>query len=318
VFAIAVSVTSIPVISHIFNTLGIINTRFASVVLGVAVLEDLGLWVALALATALAASTTAAGIVTGEITAHVGSTVAYLAAGLLVLPHLLRFASRARWNVLAQASPVGWIFTVLFVYVAVAGALDVTPVFAAFLAGFGIVGGVRGTERERFREPLDLVNKLSFAVFIPVYTFLIGYKLDFTERFSLPMLIAFLIGSSVIQLVAVGIASRSAGFRGLDILNLALTSNARGGPGIVLASVAFDAGIINAPFFTTLVVTAIITSQVAGWWLGFVLRKGWPLLSGSDLERKGELPEGALDGYEDQDPVHAGAVVASAGDHQGA
>jgi Kef-type K+ transport system membrane component KefB len=30
VFAIAVSVTSIPVISHIFNTLGIINTRFAS------------------------------------------------------------------------------------------------------------------------------------------------------------------------------------------------------------------------------------------------------------------------------------------------
>jgi Kef-type K+ transport system membrane component KefB len=191
-------------------------------------------------------------------------------------------------------------------------------VFAAFLAGFGIVGGVKGTERERLREPLDLVNKLSFAVFIPVYTFLIGYKLDFTERFSLPMLIAFLIGSSVIQLVAVGIASRSAGFRGLDILNLALTSNARGGPGIVLASVAFDAGIINAPFFTTLVVTAIITSQVAGWWLGFVLRKGWPLLSGSDLERKGELPEGALDGYEDQDPVHAGAVVASAGDHQGA
>ncbi|MGH2688652.1 MAG: cation:proton antiporter [Actinomycetota bacterium] len=41
VFAIAVSVTSIPVISHIFNSLGIINTRFASVVLGVAVLEDI-------------------------------------------------------------------------------------------------------------------------------------------------------------------------------------------------------------------------------------------------------------------------------------
>jgi Kef-type K+ transport system membrane component KefB len=318
VFAIAVSVTSIPVISHIFNTLGIINTRFASVVLGVAVLEDLGLWVALAIATALAAATTASGVITGEITAHVGNTVAYLAIGLLVMPYLLRFGSRARWNVLAQASPLGWIFTVLFAYVAVAGALDVTPVFAAFLAGFGIVGGIKGAERERFREPLDLVNKISFAAFIPVYTFLIGYKLDFLEGFSLPMLIAFLIGSSVIQLIAVGMASWSAGFRGLDIMNLALTSNARGGPGIVLASVAFDAGIINAPFFTTLVVTAIVTSQVAGWWLGYVLRKGWPLLSGSDLDRKGGPPEGALDGYEDQDPVHAGAVVAAARDHQGA
>jgi hypothetical protein len=70
-----------------------------------------------------------------------------------------------------------------------------------------------------------------------------------------------------------------AGFRRLDIINLAVTCNARGGPGIVLASVAFDAGIINAPFFTTLVLTAVLTSQVCGIWLDFVLRKGWPLLS---------------------------------------
>jgi Kef-type K+ transport system membrane component KefB len=316
VFAIAVAVTSIPVISHIFNSLGIINTRFASVVLGVAVLEDLGLWVALAIATALAAATTASGIITDEITTHVGYTVCYLAAGLLIMPRVLRFASRAAWNILAQASPVAWVVTVLFSYVAIAGLLDVTPVFAAFLGGFGIVGGIKGTERERLHEPLDLINKVSFAAFIPVYTFLIGYKLDFTEQFSLPMLIAFLIGSSLIQLVAVGVASWLAGFRGLDILNLAVTSNARGGPGIVLASVAFEAGIINAPFFTTLVVTAIVTSQAAGWWLGFVLRKGWPLLSGSDLERKGSIPEGALDGYEDQDPVHTRSLVPATGGDQ--
>jgi Kef-type K+ transport system membrane component KefB len=316
VFAIAVSVTSIPVISHIFNTLGIINTRFASVVLGVAVLEDIMLWVALAVATALAAAS-ASGAVTDTISTHVGYTVAYLVAGIVVMPRLLRFVSSARWNVLAQASPVAWIVTVLFVYVAVAGLLDVTLVFAAFLAGFGLVGGIKGSERVRFQEPLDLVSRFSFAILIPVYTFLIGYQLDFTEQFSLPMLVAFLVGSSLIALMAVGAASRLAGFRGLDILNLAITSNARGGPGIVLASVAYEAGIINAAFFTTLVVTAIVTSQAAGWWLGYVLRKGWPLLSGSDLRRKGAAPEGALEGYEDQDSVHAGSVVVPAGNHQG-
>ena len=31
-------------------------------------------------------------------------------------------------------------------------------------------------------------------------------------------------------------------------MNLAITTNARGGPGIVLASVAFEAGIISATF----------------------------------------------------------------------
>ena len=47
----------------------------------------------------------------------------------------------------------------------------------------------------------------------------------------------------------------------------------------MLASVAFDAGIISATFFTTLVLTAVLTSQACGVWLDFVLRKGWPLLA---------------------------------------
>jgi RHS repeat-associated protein len=46
-----------------------------------------------------------------------------------------------------------------------------------------------------------------------------------------------------------------------------------------LASVAFDAGIISSQFYTTLVVAAVLTSQIAGAWLDYVLKKGWPLLS---------------------------------------
>jgi hypothetical protein len=51
--------------------------------------------------------------------------------------------------------------------------------------------------------------------------------------------------------------------RGLDLVNLAITTNARGGPGIVLASVAFDAGIISSKLYTTLVVAAVVTSADA-------------------------------------------------------
>ncbi len=315
VFAIAVSVTSIPVISHIFNTLGIINTRFASVVLGVAVLEDIMLWAVLAFATALSAASID-GALGNTISVRVGITIAYLATGLFVMPSVLRYLSRSKWNVLAQHSPIAWIMTVLLAYVGIAGMLDVTLAFAGFLAGFGIVGGMKATERTRFAEPLDMISKFSFATFIVVYTCMIGYKLDFTREFSLLMLVTFLIGSSLIQLAAVGLASYLGGFRGRDILNLAITSNARGGPGIVLASVAFDAGIINAPFFTSLVVTAVLTSQFAGWWLGYTLRQGWPLLSDSDLRRQGKTLEGNI--YEDEDPVHVGAVVVAAGSHRGA
>lgn len=39
----------------------------------------------------------------------------------------------------------------------------------------------------------------------------------------------------------------------------------------MLASVAFDAGIISSKFYTTLVLAAVLTSQLAGDWLDYVL-----------------------------------------------
>jgi Kef-type K+ transport system membrane component KefB len=99
------------------------------------------------------------------------------------------------------------------------------------------------------------------------------------------MMAAFLVGSCLVKILSVSLAARLAGFRGLDVINLAITTNARGGPGIVLASVAFEAGIISPQFYTALVVAAVVTSQMAGAWLDYILRKGWPLLTvGAGIE----------------------------------
>ena len=105
------------------------------------------------------------------------------------------------------------------------------------------------------------------------------------------MVAAFVVGSCVLKILSVALAGRFAGFHGLDLMNLAITTNARGGPGIVLASVAFDAGIISAKFYTTLVLAAILTSLLAGSWLDYVLRKGWPLLS-STVESESAIVSG--------------------------
>jgi len=134
-------------------------------------------------------------------------------------------------------------------------------------------------------------------VFIPVYFAIVGYKLSLGRGFSLTMLVEFALISSVIAMVSFAVAARFAGFHGLDLVNLIITKNARGGPGIVLASVAYDAGLINAQFYTTLVLTAVLTSQAAGAWLRFILGRGWPLLSESPavaklagFEAKRDLP----------------------------
>lgn len=275
ILAVAVAVTSVPVISKIFADLKILHTRFARLVLGVAVLEDIVLWAALAVATALAGT---AILVPRQIAYHLIFTVAFFAVGLTLLPRAVKRINKSKFNVLARQAPVSYTLAVLLAYCVLAGLLQVNLVFAAFLAGFAVVH----KKRRLFADALDAIGKVSFAFFIPIYFAIVGLKLDLVRAFSWRMLILFLVGTCVVKLLSVALAGRLAGFRGPDLINLALTTNARGGPGIVLASVAFDAGIINAEFYTTLVLAAVITSQFAGAWLEYVLRRGWPLLS-SDI-----------------------------------
>src|SRR5438270_10910630 len=269
VMSIAVAVTSIPVISRILFDLKILHTRFARLVLGVAVLEDIGLWAVLAVATALAESS---GLPQTMIAVHIAITLLYFVLGLTLIPRALKRISKSRFNLLAINSPVTFTLLIAFGYVAVAGLLDVNLVFAAFLAGFAV-------SRKRLGEALETISAFSFALFIPAYFALVGYSLIFGKSFSLFMLAVFLTGACLLKVVAVALGARLAGFKGLDVINLAVATNARGGPGIVLASVAYEAGIISAAFYTTLVLVAVLTSQVAGAWLEFVLRRGWQLLS---------------------------------------
>src|SRR3954464_10909181 len=224
VMSIAVAVTSIPVISRIFFDLKILHTRFARLVLGVAVLEDIVLWAALAVATALAGT---AALQPRHIAYHLIATIGFFALGLTLLPRAVKRINKYRLNVLAQHAPITYSLAVLLGYCVIAGALGVNLVFAAFLAGFAVVH----KKRRLFAEALDAIGKVSFAFFIPIYFAIVGLKLDLVRAFSWQMLLLFLVGTCVLKLLSVALAARLAGFRGLDLINLALTTNARGGPG---------------------------------------------------------------------------------------
>jgi Kef-type K+ transport system membrane component KefB len=270
VIGIAMAVTSIPVISKIFLDLGLLQTRFARLVLGVAVVEDVFLWAVLAIATALVRTSSAPA---GEIAAHTAVTFAYFGVGLAVLPRLLRRIGNSRYNILVASSLVAYLVVTLFIYTTLAAVLDVNLVFAAFLAGFAIA-----SDGERFAAAFRALHLVSFAIFVTPYFAMVGLKLDLTHAFSAINLAVFLVVACAVKIASVMVGARAAGFRGLDTVNLAVAINARGGPGIVLASVAFDAGIISPMFYTTLVLVAVLTSQMAGVWLDLVLRRGWPLL----------------------------------------
>jgi Kef-type K+ transport system membrane component KefB len=120
------------VVSKIFADLKILHTRFARLILGVAVLEDIVLWLALALATAVAGKTV---LNPRQMSYNLITTIGSFGLGLTIVPRIVMRINKSRFNVFAKQSPIAYAIAVLLGYCVVAGALDVSVVFAAFLAG---------------------------------------------------------------------------------------------------------------------------------------------------------------------------------------
>lgn len=273
---IVVAITSIPVISKIFIDLGIINSYFAKIVLATATLHDIILWVALAIATGIvsASSLSFSGIVSTVLI-----TLIFFGLALFVMPRLTRLINGLRYNLLIKSSTSGYIIFICFLFSGVASILEVNIVFGAFLAGI-VVGAM---PHDQFGRAKEHIKDISLALFIPIYFAVVGLKLDLIYHFDLWFFLGFLVFATVFQTIGTLIALRLSREDWLSSFNLAIAMNARGGPGIVLATIAFDLGIINQTLFVTFILLALATSLMAGSWFKYVISKGWPLLRGEQL-----------------------------------
>ena len=277
VFAIAMAVTSIPVISRIMHDLGILDTAFARVVLGVAVLEDIVLYVVLAIAVGYAGGAAgslfglpaALGIKGGtgaDMVYHVLITVAFLLLSLLAGPPAYRWLGNRKGNLIQRASPVAYQFTFMILLTIAGLFLGVEAFFGAFVAGI-VVAATSGASDSESSEATQAIKSFALAFFIPIYFAVIGFGLDLIHGFSPVFFVLFLVAACGIKALSVYVGARGAGETNGSSWNLAIAMNARGGPGIVVASTAFAAGIIDQPFYAVLVMLAIVTSLVAGTWL---------------------------------------------------
>ncbi len=281
VFGLAIAVTSIPVISRIMVDLDIIHTSFARVVLGIAVLEDVVVYVVLALALGLVetpgqqtfgipALLSLRSGSSAELTFHVVATLTFLTVMLLVAPRLFARLRGARWNVLATSSPIAFHIVFLFTVTLAALALGITAIFGAFLAGIA----ASSQDDPGARQVRESVKGFAFAYFVPVYFAIVGVQLDLVHAFDPLFFGWFLVFACGVKTASAYLGARLAGEPATGARNLALATNARGGPGIVLASVAWGAGIVSESFYTSLVLLAIVTSMVTGSWLGHVVSSG--------------------------------------------
>lgn len=260
VFLIGVAITSIPVISKIFFDMGIMNTTFSNTVLTVSTFQDLCLWILLNIATRMAA--------TGEIKLLDMLLVIAFTLGMFIAAKVIVEHMHSGYRRRIKATDFYTIsFIALLLLCAVFHHYGINIMYSAFLVGY-IVKAVSQNDRDA-GERIEAVANFSFSLFVPIYFALVGIQLNLIHNFSLSRFLLFFGIAFGLEGIGTMIMLLLTNLKKQAIINFAVTMNARGGPGIVLATVAYSYQIINIEFFTVLILTTMLSSLIAGYWLRY-------------------------------------------------
>ena len=257
---LAMAATSIGITSRVLSELGVLDRRFAKVILGAAVIDDILVLVAIGLVE---------GATTGDASTSVWSIV-IPAGGLLVLGFAA--ARRARglkrevftWPLFAD-TPLVPAFIVMFGMALLAAYIGLAAIIGAFIAGLVIAETEAREELEHEIRPLGLI----FTPFFFAYT---GAQLDL-RTLTDPAILAF-----VVALVFIGVVAKtlggvigawSIGRWGAIAVGFGMVP--RGEVGIVVANLGLAAGLLTTTGFSAVLVAVIGTTLVAPYLLAFAI-----------------------------------------------
>ncbi len=263
VIAIASAITSIPVLTRIFMDLKMLGSRFAQIVLTSAAFQDIILWIILSVALVIQQGKSYELIDLYDVLYVIGGTVLFVCISLIFLPKILDLLKRTSILRSFNDELIGYTLLICLVIVSLAKLLQVNMVFGALVAGL-VIGRLQGLKSEQIKEN---ITNISSWFFVPIYFAMVGLQMDLPSSFDGNLIIMFFLFTSIVKILSVALFIKITKETWLNALDFGMTMNARGGPGIVLASVVFAAEIIDEKLFVALVLTSILTSLISGIWL---------------------------------------------------
>lgn len=263
VFCIGVAITSIPVISKIFFDMGIMNTKFANTILTVSTFQDLCLWILLNMATRIAT--------TGNVKITEMIIVVLITLGLFVLITIFTKYVKEINKKLNTRTIYFVSFVLMLLICGLLSKLGINIMYSAFIVGY-MIKGVLGTKKN-IKKDMEYLEHFVFSFFVPIYFALVGIQLNVIHDFSLLRFIIFFVIAFGLEFIGTWLLLLFSDLSRDMKMNFAITMNARGGPGIVLATVAYAANIINLEFFTVLILTTMVSSMIAGYYLRYQQKK---------------------------------------------
>ncbi len=259
-FAVAMSITAIPILGRIFMELGLSHTRTAALTIGAAAIDDVAGWLLLGGVSLIVEGAFSARF----IAARVAGLGLYLVFVFVVARPLAR---RAVARTLAKSggklsnAAIGVILIGLFVSAAITSNLGVFAIIGGF-----VVGVMLHDDRAFVAEWKDRVAPTVTTLLLPIFFTYTGLRTDVGLLGSvhewvlcgLVCLVAFVgkFGGAYVGARAVGESRRSA-------LTIGTCMNTRALMELIAINIGYDLGVLPRSMFTKLVIMAIVSTFMA-------------------------------------------------------
>jgi len=258
-FAIAMSITAIPILGRIFMELRLSHTRTAALTIGAAAIDDIVGWLLLGVVSLMISNQFSPSWLALRLLA----LAVYIGVVLFVVRPLLRRAidKHIEKHGKLENSAIAWIIVALFVSATISSMIGVFAIIGGFVIGIALHEDRRFVEEWRNR-----VAPLVTTFLLPIFFAYTGLRTDVGSLgnareagiAALVCLVAFVgkFGGVYVGARAIGEEPRSA-------LTIATCMNTRALMELVALNIGLDLGVLPRSMFTKLVLMAIVSTYMA-------------------------------------------------------
>ena len=259
--AVAMSISSLPVIAKVLIDLGLMRRNIGQITIAAGMANDLIGWLLLGVVAGIAAG----GLNATTMVTSIGGVAVFLAVAFTVGQRAVDAALR-RVRERTAGNGSGGVLAVAVVTALVCGtitqAIGVEAVLGAFIAGI-----LLGRSRYALREVEESVERVVSAFLAPLFFATAGLSVDLASvltREAIGGAVAVIAVAAVSKVVGTLLGAWAGRLRLIEGMALAAGLNARGALEIIIATVGLGLGVLNQASYSAIVVMAILTSLAAG------------------------------------------------------
>lgn len=257
-FALALSVSALPVVGKILSDLGVLRRNFGQITLAAAMVKDAVGWLVLAVLSGVAIG----GVQLGQIAVSFGGLALFVVfmftLGRRLLDRLFRMVLSKGSDIVAGVSIA---VAAGLIGGAITQALHVEAILGAYLVGITLA-----RVRHQLPQVRERLETFTAGFFAPVFFAVSGLRVDITALADLETALWAVAAIALAMAANIGgtmLASRFAGVESREAFALGSGLSALGVMGVVVAIVGLNEGVINDAAYTILLLAAVVTSLLA-------------------------------------------------------